>query len=141
MVELVDVAYADGGVERYALALRGGEECPGDDPLWPALARAAAADDLATERGRAVSGSRFLALDISNTAVAVGREMVLKLYRRPERGPHPEAELLAALDGSPHAPRLRGSLEHDGATLVVLQSLIDGEQVGWEQLIDATRGG
>ncbi len=126
-VELVDVTYAEGGTERYALALRDGRECAGDDPLWPALARAAGV--------AAVGGGRFLADDLSNTVVLLDDLHVLKLYRRPEPGAHPEIELLDALSGSPHAPSLVGSLTHDGVTLASLQAYVSGEPVGWEPLI------
>src|SRR5687767_8017006 len=101
-VEPVDVGYKDGGDERYALALRDGRECAGDDALWPALARAAGV--------YATAASGLLAHDLSNTVVGLDDRHVLKLYRRPEAGSHPEVELLRALDGSPHAPRLTGSL-------------------------------
>ena len=126
-VELVDVTYEDGGEERYALALRDGSECAGDDPLWPALARVAGVD--------ATAADGLLAHDLSNTVVGLDDRHVLKLYRRPEAGPHPEVELLRALDGSPHAPRLTGSLAVDGSVLVAMQTLVAGEPVGWEALI------
>ena len=132
-VELVDVAYADGGAERYALPLRDGRECDGDDPLWPALARAAGV--------AAAGGGRFLADDLSNTVVALDDRHVLKLYRRPEPGLHPEVELLGALAGSAHAPSLAGSLDHDGATLVSVQGHVAGAPVGWEPLIAGLASG
>jgi hypothetical protein len=40
-VAFVDVEYESSERERYALALREGRECAGDDSLWAALARAA----------------------------------------------------------------------------------------------------
>ncbi|MBM2823445.1 MAG: Maltokinase N-terminal cap domain, partial [Thermoleophilia bacterium] len=53
-IALIEVMYADGENERYALALRDGRECGGDDPLWAALAGCAGVE--------AVPGrSRFLA--------------------------------------------------------------------------------
>jgi maltokinase len=126
-VDLVDVTYADGGRERYALALRDGRECAGDDPLWPALARTAGV--------AAAGGGRFLADDLSNTVVVLDDLHVLKLYRRPEPGAHPEVDLLDALSGSPHAPPLEGALVHDGVTLASLQGRVPGAPVGWEPLI------
>ena len=132
-VELVEVAYADGGREQYALPLRNGSECEGHDPLWPALARAAGV------AARQATG--FLAEDLSNTVVVLDGTAMLKLYRRPEPGAHPEVEALNALSGSPHAPRLLGSLDHEGATVVVVQELIVGEPVGWEHLISRLASG
>jgi maltokinase len=128
VVELVDVSYADGAIERYAVPTRGGAECGPRDPLWVALAREAGVD--------AREADRFAAEDISNTVVLLDGNVLLKLYRRLEGGVGPEAELLAALDGF-HAPRLLGSLESHGATLVVVQEYVAGEQVGWEGLIAA----
>jgi len=126
-VELVEVVFDDGGVDIYALALRDGRECAGVDPLWPALARAAGVE--------AGSADGFLAEDLSNTVVALDDRHVLKLYRRPEPGAHPEVELLGALDGSPNAPSLLGSLTAGESVLVSVQELVPGEPVGWEWLI------
>jgi len=127
-VAFVDVAYESGERERYALALREGRECAGDDPLWAALARAAGAD-VAPDR------SRFLAEDLSNTVVSLDDRQVLKLFRRPERGPHPEAELLAALDGFAQVPALAGVVECDGMTVALVEEFVAGTPVGWEDLI------
>ena len=107
-------------------ALRDGRECAGDDPLWPALAR---------ESGGGAHATGFLAEDLSNTVVLLDEGRVLKLYRRPEPGTHPEVEVLAALEGSPHAPTLEGRLERDGVTHVSVQASVPGEPVGWEPLI------
>ena len=132
-VVLVDVCYADGATERYALALRDGAECAGDDPLWPALAREAGVD--------ARGGGRFLAEDLSNTVVVLDDAHVLKLYRRPEPGTHPEVELLGALEGSPHTPALEGGLVRGGVTHVSVQTYVPGDPVGWEPLIAALARG
>ena len=109
-IVLVDVTYESGESERYALALRDGLECGGDDPLWAVLAGCAGVE--------AVPGrSRFLAEDLSNTVVLLDDRLVLKLFRRLERGPHPEAELLGALDGFAQVPELAGVVQHDGMTI------------------------
>ena len=84
---------------------------------------------------------RFLAEDLSNTVVLLDEAHVLKLYRRPEPGTHPEVELLAALEGSPHAPTLEGRLERDGVTHVSVQASVPGEPVGWEPLIASLAAG
>lgn len=133
VVERIDAVFADGGRERYSLPLRDGNECDGLDPLWPALARAAGVD--------AHRATGFLAEDLSNTVVVLDGSAVLKLYRRPEPGAHPEIEALRALAASRHAPDILGSLEHDDATIVVVQQLIMGEAVGWERLITRLAAG
>jgi predicted trehalose synthase len=133
-VVFVDVAYEDGGVERYALALRDGRQCAEDDRLWTALALDAGAD---VTRGR----SRFLAEDLSNTVVSLDDRLVLKLFRRLERGPHPEAELLEALDGFAHVPALTGVVERDGMTIALVEEYADGTSVGWEDLIGRLAAG
>ena len=127
-VAFVDVEYESGERERYALALREGHECAGDDSLWAALARAAGADV-------APGKSRFLAEDLSNTVVSLDDRLVLKLFRRPERGPNPEAELLAALDGFAQVPALAAVVAHDGVTIALVEEFVDGTPVGWEDLI------
>jgi maltokinase len=133
-VALVDVDYESGERERYALALREGRECGEDDPVWAALARAAGADVTP-------GGSRFLAEDLSNTVVSLDDRLVLKLFRRPERGPHPEAELLAALDGFAQVPALAGVVEYDGMTVTLVEEFVDGVPVGWEDLIGRLAAG
>ena len=125
---LVDVAYEDGGSERYALALRDGRECGGDDPLWAALAGWAGVEAVP-------SRSRFLAEDLSNTVVSLDDRLVLKLFRRLERGPHPEAELLGALAGFGQVPELVGVVDHDCMTIGLVEEFVAGVPVGWEELI------
>jgi hypothetical protein len=123
-VELVAAVGEDGSRDEYALPLRDGRECAGDDSLWAALARAAGFETGAA-RG-------FLADDLSNTVVSLAGGALLKLYRRPDRGTHPEPTALRALAESPHAPVLLGELGEDGRTLLVVQELVPGEPVGWE---------
>ena len=125
-VELV-AAVATAGEDEYLLPLRDGRECDGTDPLWPALARAAGFD--------ACAATGFLADDLSNTVVVLDEHAVLKLYRRPAPGPHPEPVALRALASSPHAPSLLGELRHGDATVLVVQELVAGDPVGWEELI------
>jgi maltokinase len=125
---LVDVAYDSGESERYALALRDGRECGGDDPLWAALAGCAGVEAVP-------SRSRFLAEDLSNTVVSLDDRLVVKLFRRLERGPHPEAELLGALAGFAQVPELAGVVDHDGMTIGLVEEYVAGVPVGWEGLI------
>jgi maltokinase len=134
VVAIAEVRYAEGGVERYALPLRDRSECAGDDPLWAALGRLAGVETIG-------GASRFLAEDLSNTVVALGDRKVLKLFRRLERGSHPEAEILGGLDGFPHVPKLAGTVEHDHSALVVVEEYVAGEPLGWEALITRLAAG
>lgn len=127
-IVLVDVAHTTGERERYALALREGRECGGDDPVWSALARSAGV-------GAVPAATRFLADDLSNTVVSLGERLVLKLFRRLEPGPHPEAELLQAVRGFGHVPALAGVVEHGDITVALVEEYVAGIPVGWEGLI------
>lgn len=127
-IALLDVVYDEGDRERYALALRDGHECAGDDPLWGALVRSVGV-------AAAPGASRFLAEDLSNTVVSLDDRLVLKLFRRLERGSHPEAELLEALGGFSQVPALAGVLEHDDITVALVEEYVAGTPVGWEGLI------
>ncbi|MCX3058679.1 hypothetical protein, partial [Streptomyces beihaiensis] len=82
---------------------------------------------------------RPLAADQSNSAVAYGDRLLLKLYRRPEPGPHLEAETLRALTEArcPRTPGLHGTL-HDDATGLVLGIVEDFLPVaadGWKAAV------
>ncbi len=133
VLALVDVAYDDGGVERYTMPVRLVDgtvvECSADDPIWPSVAR------LGSPGLDVRPGGRWLADDLSNTAVVLGEEVVVKLYRRPSVGTHPEAELLAALPGVSSVPPFYGRFDLDGATLLVVLGLVDGVPVAWAPLI------
>ncbi|MGH3065844.1 MAG: maltokinase N-terminal cap-like domain-containing protein [Gaiellaceae bacterium] len=133
-IVLVDVAYVGGEGERYALALRDGRDCAGDDPLWAALARLAGVD-------APPAATRFLAEDLSNTVVSLDDRLVLKLFRRLERGPHPEAELLDALRGFAHVPALVGVAERGDVTVALVEEYVAGVPVGWEGLISRLAAG
>ena len=155
---LVDMTHADRGIERYLLPTRIGsggtldEALPGD-LLWPALARAitsgarliGALGSFTATTGRLdvepSEGGRALTDDQSNTSVVLGERLVVKCYRRPQGGTHPEPELLAGLAqvGSKWVPAFGGSLVHHGPdgdeTLACVYGFVPGEPVGWEGLI------
>jgi glucosamine--fructose-6-phosphate aminotransferase (isomerizing) len=133
-IAFLEVVYESADRERYALALREGRECSADDPLWAALARHAGV-------GAVPGRSRFLVEDLSNTVVSLGDRLVLKLFRRLERGAHPEAELLGALRGFLQVPALEGVVEHGDMTVALVQEYVAGEPVGWEGLITRLAAG
>lgn len=154
---LVDVAYAEGGDERYVLPARlSGEElveAAPDDSLLPALARLVAEEReigglrgvFVTAPGWVDGGSggpgRALTDDQSNTSIVLGETLVVKCYRRLLPGVHPEPELLAGLSRvrSLRAPRFGGALERRSQAgeeaLACVYSYVPGEPVGWERLI------
>ncbi|HZF90724.1 maltokinase N-terminal cap-like domain-containing protein [Streptomyces sp.] len=84
---------------------------------------------------------RPLAVDQSNSAVVYGDRLLLKLYRRPEPGPHPEVEALRALTGQncPRTPRLHGSLHLDGLTLGLVEEYLPGAEDGWQRAVAHAR--
>ncbi|MGR4067213.1 maltose alpha-D-glucosyltransferase [Billgrantia sp. C5P2] len=74
----------------------------------------------------------------SNSSVIIGRQLVLKLFRRVEAGVHPEAEIGRYLTehGFPHIAALQGEAaryDEQGTpqTLMVLQSFIDNQGDAW----------
>jgi maltokinase len=128
-----DVAYADGGTETYLVGP--------EDPLE--LVRAVA-------EARAEAGFRCTALrplprlpdraevrplgaEQSNSSFLAGGSLVLKVFRRPQDGPHPELEVnrhLAAA-GFRHVPPLYGWVEHEGRAVALLQGFVPNAGDGW----------
>jgi maltokinase len=174
LVDAVEIPRSDGALllvvdavqgddrDRYALPARLDAtgaliDAGPEDPLWPALAAAIA------EGGRlgglvgcftAVPGAvappasprgRTLSADQSNTSIVLDDQVVVKCYRRLEKGVHPEPELLAGLTavGSPRAPRFGGALfrRHAGAqeAIACVYAFVPGKPVGWEHLIERLR--
>ena len=97
----------------------------------------------AETRERQAGGSRLVATDRANTSIAFGDTLLLKVYRRFERGAHPEIELLAALQRcSFHAmPPLYGALSFTSAEGVAVVSSLTGyvahQGDGWTFTVDA----
>jgi maltokinase len=125
---LVEVAFADGGSALYLVALgAGGEDALGDPA---ALRRLLALNGVESP----CADARPAGLDQTNSAVIVDDAYVLKLYRHIEDGPAVEAQLLDALEraGFDSAPRLRGRLDHAGATLAIVTDYVPALGDGWE---------
>lgn len=157
-LRLADVAYADGGSERYLLT-------PSDPAAWVELLRTLARGDaVAGDAGRLelTRGAAFDALaapalaagapppsvpslDQTNTLVVLGGRLLVKAYRRLEAGVHPEVELLTALDRVPDAPvpAFAGALifrPADGGeptALALAQAFVPDAVTGWEPPIVA----
>ena len=82
----------------------------------------------------------------SNTSVVYGNRLLLKLFRRLEPGPNPEAEIGRFLteQGFPHAPRLAGFIDYrrpreQPVTLAVLHEYIQKEADAWQYALDCLR--
>ncbi|MGE5231770.1 MAG: maltose alpha-D-glucosyltransferase [Deltaproteobacteria bacterium] len=78
------------------------------------------------------------AAEQSNTSILFGDRLILKLFRRYQRGPNPECEIdrfLTDRAGFAHVPPFAGSLEYEEngstGTLAVLQGLVASEGDGW----------
>lgn len=84
-----------------------------------------------------------LGADQSNTSIAFGEALVLKVYRRLEAGINPELELLRFLTAHdfPNIAGLRGWYEYTGrpldATLGILQGYVANRGDGWELALDS----
>ena len=82
---------------------------------------------------------RRLTAEQSNTSIAVGEHMILKLYRRLQPGRHPEVEVgrfLTEVAGFENTPALLGSVEHiaeDGTptALAILQRFVRNQGDAW----------
>jgi maltokinase len=82
---------------------------------------------------------RLLAVEQSNSSVVYGNRLLLKLFRQPAPGPHPETQALAALTeiGSSHTPRLTGWLHTggpagDSTVLGIIEDFLPSQGDGWE---------
>jgi maltose alpha-D-glucosyltransferase/alpha-amylase len=84
-----------------------------------------------------------LGAEQSNTSLAFGQALILKLFRKIESGVNPEVELTALLaeQGFEHAPAPAGVLEYrptsgSPATLGVLQGYVANEGNAWSFALD-----
>lgn len=85
---------------------------------------------------------RRLAVQQSNTSVALGEALMLKVYRLVEPGSNPEVEVNAFLTdvGFRKAPALAGSatyeLDGEPHSAAMLQQLVHSEGDGWSWMLD-----
>ncbi|MCJ2107937.1 maltose alpha-D-glucosyltransferase [Methylobacterium sp. E-041] len=93
------------------------------------------------------SDVRRLSAEQSNTSIAIGAKMMLKLLRRLQPGTHPEVEVGRFLTEEakfPNTPALLGTLEHvaeDGTrtALAVLQSFVLNQGDAWTVMLEGLR--
>jgi maltose alpha-D-glucosyltransferase / alpha-amylase len=85
-----------------------------------------------------------LSAEQSNTSIAVGEHMLLKLYRRLQSGLHPEVEVarfLTEVAGFANTPPLLGTVEYVAAegsptALAILQRFLRNQGDAWTWLLD-----
>jgi maltose alpha-D-glucosyltransferase/alpha-amylase len=93
---------------------------------------------------RAFANSRLVSVDQSNTSIAFGETWLLKILRKLERGPHPDAEITRFLSEDRHlscVPPYAGSLtlaDRAGNALVgMLFGFVVNQGDGWTYTLDA----
>lgn len=78
--------------------------------------------------------SRALAAEQSNSAIVYDGRFFLKLYRKPEAGENPDAELIRFLSERQHfahVPAFCGAIEHRGRTLALMVANVPSEGDAW----------
>jgi maltose alpha-D-glucosyltransferase / alpha-amylase len=101
-----------------------------------------AAQRFTPEAEAAPSSARIVELDRANTSIAFG-DVLMKVYRRIERGRHPEIELLGTLQdrGFSAVPALHGTLSlsdrEGGTTISALTSYVAHQDDAWNMTLDA----
>jgi maltose alpha-D-glucosyltransferase/alpha-amylase len=166
VLALFDVAYEDGGSETYCVpalpgtdgaafrdAMEDGAFClalladvreGGERPGRQGVFRLAPEDALATLAPEPPRSARRLGVEQSSTTVVFDNRVLLKLYRRPERGPSPELELAAFLTREaafPGTPRLAGAILYEvpgepPATVALLQEFVTSQGDAWRGALD-----
>ncbi len=78
--------------------------------------------------------SLVMTAEQSNTSLVFGDALVLKVYRRPHAGLHPDVEIHAALAraGCPHIAQPYGWIESRAGTFAFAQEFLSGGVEGWE---------
>ncbi len=89
---------------------------------------------------------RRVGVEQSNTSIALGNSMMLKLYRRLQPGAHPELEVGRFLTqaGFRNTPALLGAAEHVGAdggetALAILQAYVANQGDAWNWSLEALK--
>jgi maltose alpha-D-glucosyltransferase/alpha-amylase len=125
--------------------MRRGAEIPTDDG---GRIRFVAGPALAEEPDVEASEIRRIGAEQSNTSIAFGTGMILKLFRRLQPGVHPEVEMgrfLTEVAGFKNTPALLGSVEHVAGSggmrtaLAVLQRFVRNQGDAWSWTLDALK--
>ncbi|MGH2533925.1 MAG: maltokinase N-terminal cap-like domain-containing protein [Thermomicrobiales bacterium] len=89
--------------------------------------------------------SRVVSVEQSNTSIIYGREAILKVFRRVEPGPNPDAELgqfLTARTDFRHIPPFLGELRYTDlsgkvSSLAVAQGYVANKGDGWSHILSS----
>ncbi|AWN38640.1 maltose alpha-D-glucosyltransferase [Methylobacterium radiodurans] len=139
--------YGAAGSSDFAISLidgmRDGREIPTEQGKLVFSKTSAFDPEIAYEAGEV----RRLSAEQSNTSIAIGSKMMLKLLRRLQPGTHPEVEVGRFLTEVAHftnTPALLGTLEHvaeDGTrtALAVLQGYVLNQGDAWTVMLEGLR--
>ncbi|HKX17810.1 MAG TPA: maltose alpha-D-glucosyltransferase [bacterium] len=97
----------------------------------------------AGQAGAAVPEPAVLRGEQSNTSLVYGDQCILKLFRRPEPGVHPDWEIgrfLTERAAFAHAPRVGGAIEYRSGdevrTVAILSQFVQNEGDAWQYTLD-----
>jgi predicted trehalose synthase len=147
-LHVLRIERGDAPVERYLYL--SGEERVGQAVL-DAIVRGARHGDWSFEPGVTLPGllpgdrsERPIGHDQSNTSIVLGERLVLKLYRRLERGAHPDIEIgryLTEQASIAFVPAYAGCVRWQGHAIAMLQSYVCGAEEGWQWAGEAVIAG
>ncbi|HEV2440055.1 MAG TPA: maltose alpha-D-glucosyltransferase [bacterium] len=90
-----------------------------------------------------VPESTVLRGEQSNTSILYGDRCILKLFRRPEAGRHPDFEIgrfLTERTAFPHTPQVAGAIEYrvddEARTVAILSQFVPNEGDAWQYTLD-----
>ncbi|HET7263815.1 MAG TPA: maltose alpha-D-glucosyltransferase [bacterium] len=97
----------------------------------------------AGQAGAPVPESSVLRGEQSNTSLVYGEQCILKLFRRPETGVHPDFEIgrfLTERAAFAHAPQVGGAIEYragdETRTVAILSRFVQNEGDAWQYTLD-----
>jgi len=160
---VVEVLYAEGGVDTYQLPLAiatvdGIQDSTGNEQFRQALLKliegevtlelhnggTLCAHGYAELRGQQPLTAKVSKAEQSNTSIIFGDKMILKLFRRLQPGENPDVEIgrfLTEVAHFPHIPALLGEITlrqsgEEKTYLAMLQGLVANEGDGWQWTLD-----
>jgi len=97
-----------------------------------------------TKEGGEAFECRILGGEQSNTSIIYGKDLIMKFYRRTEKGVHPDLEMARFLTERArfeHTPPFAGALEYtpqsgNPMVLALLQGFVPNQGDAWEQNLD-----